>query len=104
MSDQEKTTMLSDPQKVTLTLRRLRRAFAMAIHPSFDATTPDELDAEFQRGLEAGMECQESVQEYRDVKAGKRLVFRDVMGFDEDGTPNGNDYRKQRWVTDWRRV
>ena len=104
MSDQRKATMLSDPQKVTLALRHLRRAFAVAIHPSLDVTTPDELDTEFQKGLEVGAQTEKWAQTIRDTKDGKQLVTRDVMGQDDDGTPNGNDYREQRWVTDWRRV
>ena len=95
---------LTDPQKMTLALRRLQRAFAVAIYPPFGETDVDELDAEFQKGLEAGIEAEGWAQELRDVRAGKRLVFRGVMGQDEDGSPNSNDYREQRWVTDWRRV
>ncbi len=29
---------------------------------------------------------------------------RDVMGQDEDGTPNGEDYIEARWVSQWERV
>lgn len=43
---------LTDPQKMTLALRRLQRAFAVAIYPPFGETGQDELDVEFQKGLE----------------------------------------------------
>ena len=96
--------ILSDPQKMTLALRRLQRAFAVAIYPPFGTTTPDELDVEFQKGLEAGMEAQEWAQEHHDAMDGKRLMTRVVMGQDDDGTPNGNDYIEDRYITDWRRA
>ena len=43
---------LTDRQKFALALRRLQRAFAVAIYPPFDHNEPDELDIEFQKGLD----------------------------------------------------
>ena len=51
-SPRRQTMNLTDHQKMTLAFRRLQRAFAVAIYPPFGATTPDELDVEFQRGLD----------------------------------------------------
>ena len=96
--------ILSDRQKMTLALRRLQRAFAVAIYPPFEKTTVSELDAEFQKGLEIGFEVHEDVQQMNDAKAGKRLVSREVMGQNDDGSPNGDDYTEERYVTDWRRA
>ena len=96
--------LLSDRQKFALALRRLQRGFAVMIYPQFGRTEVSELDAEFQRGLEAGMEAQEWAQECRDGMDGKRLVTRVVMGQNDDGSPNGEDYTEDRYVTDWRRA
>ena len=46
-------------QKRALAIRRLRRAFAIEIYPPFDHREPEELDAEFQKGLEAGIQVAE---------------------------------------------
>lgn len=96
--------ILSDRQKMTLALRRMQRAFAVAIYPPFGNATVDELDAEFQKGLDIGFEVHQDVQTMNDAKSGKRKVSREVMGQNDDGSPNGDDYQEQRWVTDWRRV
>ncbi len=100
--------MLTDRQKFALALRRLQRAFAVAIYPPFGYTELSELDGEFQNGLEIGInvgtETEQASQLRRDVKAGKRKVTRSVMGQNDDGTPNGEDYTEERYVTDWRKV
>ena len=95
---------LTDGQKFALAKRRLQRGFAVMIYPQFGKTEVSELDAEFQRGLEAGIEAQEWAQEHHDAMDGKRLVTRVVMGQNDDGSPNGEDYVEDRYVTDWRRA
>ncbi len=101
--------ILSDRQKFSLALWRLRREIARSIYPPFGKTTEvSELDAEFQKGLEIGLdigtETEQAAQLRRDVKAGKRLVSREVYGQNDDGSLSGEDYVEQRWVTDWRTV
>ncbi len=51
--------ILSDGQKFALAKRRLQRAFAVMIYPPFGKTTIDELDIEFQKGLEISAEITE---------------------------------------------
>ncbi|KKL26384.1 hypothetical protein LCGC14_2395810 [marine sediment metagenome] len=50
---------LTDRQKFALALRRLQRAFAVAIYPPFGWLEPGELDIEFQKGLEISAEITE---------------------------------------------
>ncbi len=47
---------LTDRQKFALAVRRLQRSVAVAIYPPFGLRTYDELDIEFQHGLEIAYE------------------------------------------------
>ncbi len=48
--------LLSDRQKFTLALRRLQRAVAVSIYPTFGRVTVDELEVEFAKGLDVSYE------------------------------------------------
>lgn len=61
---------LTNSQKRALIVRRLKRVFAVWIYSPFGRTTPNELDSEFQHGLEAGFDVKEWHQELALMRIG----------------------------------